>query len=59
MSFDGLRSGLRWLFWTLVYVGTVCAALLAFAPAGAVAVIGWAAVLYVIWHDAHKRFATS
>ena len=56
MTFDGLRSGLRWLFWTLVYVGTICAAVLVFAPAGAFAWAAWVAILAIIGHDAHNRF---
>ena len=59
MSFDGLARVLRGLFWGLLYVGTVCAAVLVFAPAGGAAFIAWACILVVIAHDAHNRFSAT
>ena len=56
MSFDGLRAALRVLFWVIAYLGIVCAAVLAFVPAGSLKWVAWVAVLYVVAHDAHTRF---
>ena len=55
MTSDGLLAGLRWLFWVLVYVGTICAAILAFAPSPYKWAV-WVAVLAIVAHDAHGRF---
>lgn len=54
MTFDGLRAGLRAMFWCLVYLGTICGALLAFAPSP----YRWAVMLDVATvcvHDAYRR----
>lgn len=56
MTFDGLRAGLRLMFWVLVYLGTFCGAVLAFARGGTLAPVAWAAVVTIIAHDAHHRF---
>lgn len=58
MTFDGLRSGLRWLFWTLVYIGTITGAVLVFAPSP-YRWAAWVAIGAIIWHDAHHRFTTN
>lgn len=58
MSFAGLVRALRGLFWGLVYLGTVLASVIVFAPAGPLLWVALAGVLFVIAHDARMRFAT-
>ena len=57
MTGGGLLAGVRAVFWGVVYVGTVCAAILAFAPAGSLRWVALVGIVGIVAHDAHVRFA--
>ena len=55
MTPDVLVAGLRWLFWGLVYVGTLLGAIIAFARVGPWKWVALLAVLVVVAHDADTK----